>query len=136
MRQQDIQGLKYFRLLDGLLDGLRNDATERDRSNNRKLFYDQYVTLLLMYFCTPALDSLRALQQASGLKKVQKLLGVPRCSLGSLSEAPQVFDADLLKLSRLSAAGIFVVGSLGSKRHAIGAEFASGVRLRATAKAI
>jgi hypothetical protein len=48
VRQQDIQGLKYFRLLDGLLDGLHNDATERDRSKNRKLFYDQYAALLLL----------------------------------------------------------------------------------------
>ena len=36
------------------------------------------------------------MQQASELKKVQKKLGVPRSSLGSLSEASRVFDSDLL----------------------------------------
>jgi len=36
---------------------------------------------------------LRSLQQASELKKVQKKLGVPRASLGSLSEASTVFDS-------------------------------------------
>jgi hypothetical protein len=48
-------------------------------------------------FYTPVLNSLRGLQQASGLKKVQKLLGCSRASLGSLSEAARVFDAEVLK---------------------------------------
>jgi hypothetical protein len=37
------------------------------------------------------------LQQASELKSVQKKHGVPRASLGSLSESRQVFDPELLK---------------------------------------
>jgi hypothetical protein len=41
--------------------------------------------------------SLRALQQASGLAKVQKLLGCQRAALGSLSEASRVFDPALLR---------------------------------------
>jgi len=45
----------------------------------------------------PMCTSLRALQQASEMKKVQKKLGVPRASLGSLSEASTVFDNTLLK---------------------------------------
>jgi len=40
--------------------------------------------------------SLRSLQQTGELKKVHKKLGVPRSSLGSLSEAARVFDSDLL----------------------------------------
>ena len=36
------------------------------------------------------------MQHASELKKVQKKLGVPRSSLGSLSEAATVFDSDLM----------------------------------------
>ena len=94
---KDIEGLKYFKLLDGLLDSLHDHATERDRSNNRKLFYDQYGLLLLLYFFSPALTSLRALQQASELAKVQKVTGSSRASLGSLSEASRVFDAELLR---------------------------------------
>ena len=43
------------------------------------------------------MDSLRGLQQASGLEKVQKRLKLSRASLGSLSEASRVFDAALLQ---------------------------------------
>ena len=56
----------------------------------------EYVSLLLLYFLNPVLTSLRSVQQASGLRNVQRKLGVPRASLGSLSEAQNVFDADLL----------------------------------------
>ena len=59
-----------------------------DRAGNRRLFYDQYVALLLLYFFTPALTSLRGLQQATGLEKVQRVLGVGRTSLGSPSARP------------------------------------------------
>ena len=56
-------------------------GAERDRAGNRKLFYDQYVTLLLMYFCNPALESLRALQQATGWEKTRRKLGLGRTAL-------------------------------------------------------
>jgi Transposase DDE domain len=88
-----LQGFKYFRLLPPLLQRLQQVGTERDHAGNRLLFYDHYVALLLLYFFNPVLTSLRALQQASALDKVQQLLGVRRCSLGSLSEATGVFDA-------------------------------------------
>jgi len=52
--------------------------------------------LLLLYMFNPICVSLRSLQQVSTLKKVQKTLGVSRTSLGSLSEAHQVFDPQLL----------------------------------------
>ena len=78
------------------MERLHDVGTERDRAGNRKLFYDQYVTLLLMYFFNPALDSLRALQQATGWEKTRQKLGIEPTSLGSLSEAARVFDADLL----------------------------------------
>jgi len=76
---------------------LHDHATERDRSKNRKLFYDQYASLLLLYFFSPVLTSLRALQQASELAKVQKVTGSLRASLGSLSEASRVFDPEVLR---------------------------------------
>lgn len=41
--------------------------------------------------------SLRGIQQASELKKVQRKLGCPRASLGSLSEATDIFDAERLQ---------------------------------------
>jgi hypothetical protein len=93
---RDLQGFKYFQLLQPLLDRLRLIGTQRDRAGNRQLFQDQYVALLLLYFFNPILTSLRGLQQASGLDKVQKLLGLRRTSLGSLSEATGVFSAEPL----------------------------------------
>lgn len=95
--EQDLQGFKYFRLLGPLLAHLHACGTERDRAGNRQLFYDQYATLLLLYFFNPTVTSLRGLHQASTLAKVQHRLGVRRTSLGALSEAAQVFDAALLQ---------------------------------------
>jgi len=94
--EHDIQGFKYFRLLGPLFAHLRLAGTERDRAGNRQLFYDQYATLLLVYFFSPTVTSLRGLQQATTLGKVQQRLGVRRTSLGALSEAAYVFDAALL----------------------------------------
>ena len=58
---------------------------------------DQYMSLLLLYMFNPICTSLRAVQQASELKKVQRKLGCPRASLGSLSEAATVFDSALMQ---------------------------------------
>ncbi len=69
----------------------------RDRAGNRQLHYDQHCLLILLYLFNPVVTSLRGLQQASELAKVQKKLGCPRASLGSLSEAASVFDPERLK---------------------------------------
>jgi DDE family transposase len=97
IREKDLQGLKYFRLLLPLLERLHDDATARDRAGNRQLFFDQYACLILLYFFNPIVTSLRAIQQASALSKVQKLFGCERASLGSLSEASRVFAPELLR---------------------------------------
>jgi len=96
LKEKDLKGLKYFHLLGSLLDGLHDHATQRDRAGNRRLFYDQYACLLLLYFFNPVVKSLRGIQQASALDKVQRLFGCGRVSRGSLSEASRVFDPDLL----------------------------------------
>jgi hypothetical protein len=93
----ELQGFKYFRLLGSLLERLHPIGTDSDRAGNRQLFYDQYVALVLLYFFNPILTSLRGLQQASGLDKVQRLLGVGRSSLGSLSEATNAFTPEALR---------------------------------------
>lgn len=93
IQASEVQGLKYFKALSGLLERLHEVGCERDRAGNRLLHMDQYVCLLLLYLFNPICTSLRSLQQASELKKVQKKLGVPRASLGSLSEAATVFDS-------------------------------------------
>ena len=80
-----------------MLERLHEAGCERDVAGNRILHMDQYMTLLLLCMFSPICKSLRSMQQASELKKVQKKLGVPRSSLGSLSEAARVFDSDLLK---------------------------------------
>jgi hypothetical protein len=97
VRESDIQGLKYFGKLVPLLERLHEVGCERDRAGNRELHYDQYTLLILLAMFSPIVSSLRALQQASELKKVQQRLGVGRVSLGSLSEAVQVFDPQPLR---------------------------------------
>ncbi len=97
IKESDITGLKYFAKLAPLLERLHDDGCERDRANRRTLHYDQYCMLLLLYLFNPIVTSLRGIQQASELKKVQRQLGCARASLGSLSEATSVFEAERLK---------------------------------------
>jgi hypothetical protein len=96
IQEPDIGGFKYFKVLSKMLETLHGAACSRDRAHNRILHMDQYMTLLLMYMFNPVCSSLRAMQEASELKKVQRVLKVPRAALGSLSEAARVFDSDLL----------------------------------------
>lgn len=95
INDNQLQGFKYFRAISGMLEGLRDAGCKRDRAGNRKLHMDQYLSLLLLYMFNPICTSLRAVQQASELKKVQRKLGCSRASLGSLSEAARVFDSAL-----------------------------------------
>ncbi len=89
-----------------MLERLHNAGCQRDRASNRILHMDQYMTLLLLSMFSPICSSLRSMQQASELKKVQKKLGIPRSSLGSLSEAATIFDSDLM---------IGIIGELASE---------------------
>lgn len=102
---KNIQGLKYFSALSPLLERLHDVGTARDKAGNRDLFCDQYVSLILLYFFNPTLTSLRGIQAASQLQKVQKTLGCRPTSLGSFSEASRVFDAESLQpiLAELAA---------------------------------
>jgi hypothetical protein len=99
-------GLKYFKRLQPLLARLHDLGTDSDRSGNRRLFFDDYAALILLSFFNPSLGTLRGLQQASCLAKVQKKLGSSRTSLGSLSAAARDFDADALQA---------IVGELADK---------------------
>jgi|1186.fasta_scaffold70558_1 IS4 transposase len=96
IRSSQIQGLRYLDLLLPLLDELHEVGCQRDKAGNRKLHYDQYCLLVLLFLFNPVLRSLRALQQASELEKVRRKLGVGRTSLGSFSEATDVFDPERL----------------------------------------
>lgn len=97
IRDSDIVGLKYFDRLMPLLERLRGVGAQRDRAGNRKLFFDHYCAYILLFLFNPVVTSLRGIQQASELKRVQKKLGCPRASLGSLSEAVEVFDPEPVK---------------------------------------
>jgi hypothetical protein len=97
IKEKDLRGFKHFKLLMPVLESLHDNACGRDRAGNRKLHFDQHAALILLYFFNPIVTSLRGIQQSSELKKVQRILGCPRASLGSLSEANHVFDADLLR---------------------------------------
>lgn len=91
-----LRGARIIRKIKRLLARLHRAGAERDRAGNRRLFFDQYLGLLLLYFFTPSLKSLRALQQATNWETTRRKLGIPRTSLGSLSEAASVFDAELV----------------------------------------
>jgi hypothetical protein len=97
LRDRDIVGLKYFDRLMPLLERLHDVGTERDRAGNRRLFFDHYCAYLLLFLFNPVVTSLRGIQEASALKKVQKKLGCPRAALGALSEAVEVFDPEPVK---------------------------------------
>ena len=97
IREEDITGLKYFDKLKPLLQRLHDVGCQRDSAHNRQLHFDEYVMLVLLFLFNPIVASLRSLQQASELKKVQKKLGCPRTSLGSLSESVTVFEPERLK---------------------------------------
>ncbi len=92
-----LQGTRIIQQIEHLLDRLHDAGTARDQAGNRQLFYDKYLTLLLLYFFSPSLKSLRALQHATNWEKTRKKLGIRRTSLGSLSEAASVFDAELVQ---------------------------------------
>ena len=94
---ESLRGNRLIKPIRHLIEKLHPVGTERDKAGNRKLFFDQYATLLLIYFFTPSLDSLQALQEATGWEKTRKKLEIEKTSLGSLSEAARVFDASHLE---------------------------------------
>jgi hypothetical protein len=90
---ESLRGNRLLKPIRHLIERLHPVGTKRDRAGNRKLFFDQYACLLLLYFFNPSLASLRALQEATGWEKTRKKLGIETTSLGSLSEASRIFDA-------------------------------------------
>jgi len=89
-------GLFYLQQIGALLERLHQQKTHP----NRNLYFDHYISLLLLSYFNPVIHGLRQLQQLTDMQKVREHLGVKHASLGSLSEASQVFDPKAL-------AGIF-----------------------------
>jgi hypothetical protein len=97
LNEQPLPNQGFLRRAGELFASLRSVGCERDSAGNRKLFFNEYCSWVLFYAMTPIVESLQALQEASDLKNLQEALGLRRFSLGSFSEAPAVFDADLLE---------------------------------------
>jgi hypothetical protein len=113
VREEQLTGFKYFDRLGPLFARLHEVGCGPDKAYNRTLHFDQYCALVLLYLFNPVVVSLRSLQQASELKKVQRKLGCARASLGSLSESSHVFDSRLLEE---------IIGELGAQLQPIAAD--------------
>ena len=100
IQEKDLQGFKLFKLLMPVLAKLHHHGCQRDRAGNRKLHYDQYAALILLYFFNPIVTSLRGIVQASGLKKVQRML---KCSRAALVLCQRCFDGFTRVAQRPSA---------------------------------
>src|SRR5438309_9877452 len=96
---RDLKGFKYLDRLLPLVERLHDVGCTRDRAGNRQLHYDQYCLLVLLSLFNPVVRSLRAIQQASTLQKVQKVLGCPRTSPCAVCESTADFDAQPLAAS-------------------------------------
>ena len=80
-----------------LLKPLHDAGTARDVAGNRELHFDQYVIWVLLYLFNPMITSIRMLQQAGDIDKLQAQLGIKRFSLGSFSESVRVFEPEQLR---------------------------------------
>ncbi len=96
MEEGSVQRLRVVARANDLFARLRDAGCERDRAGNRRLLYSHYASLVLLSLFNPAMQTLRGLQTASELRRVQKKLGTGRVSPGSLSESCRVFDPELL----------------------------------------
>lgn len=95
VRDEDLQGFYYLKTLHKFLKNLKKVCPDP----KRKLTYDHYLSLYLLAFFTPVITSMRALQRASDLPRLQRKLGLKgRPSLGSLSEAGNVFPPEELSM--------------------------------------
>jgi hypothetical protein len=93
----NLRGLKYLDKLLPLFDRLHDVGCQRDKAGNRKLHFDHYCALILLFLLNPVLRSFRALQAASLLEQVRRKVGCSRTSLGSLSEAVEIFEPERLE---------------------------------------
>ena len=97
VHDEDIQGSKYVKRFLAMVGRIRSVAEGEQCDPRQQLDIQQLAGHLLFYFFTPVLTSLRSIQRASELKKVQRILGCSRAALGSLSEANAVFDPEILR---------------------------------------
>ena len=108
---RQLAGFRYLKQFGHLFASLHDCGTQDDKAGNRDLFFDQYASLILLYFFSPVLTSLRGLQEVTAAAKVQHATGCQRTSLGALSEAASAFDPQLLRpiLAQLAHQAVPVV---------------------------
>jgi len=97
LTDKDIVCLGHLKRVFPLLDRLHDVGCQRDKAGNRRLYFDDYCKLVLLYTWNPCINSIKMLQQTLGLKSVAKALGVKRFSGGSFSESVRVFKPEMLK---------------------------------------
>ena len=101
---KDVQGLKYLRvlepLLESLLESLHKVGTERDSAGNRTLHMDHYCMMVLLTLHSPLISGLRSLQQATQLENAQRKFKLSRAAWGTLSQAVHVLDPQANERSR------------------------------------
>ncbi len=93
VRGEDLFGGKYVPILQDHLTRLR--ATHPHP--NRTLFYDDVAIAYLLAFFTPAIRSLRTMEDFSQTEQMQEQLSVDRLPRSTLSDANALFDPTLLE---------------------------------------
>ena len=97
IREKDILHLGHLKRVFSLLDALHDVGCERDSAGNRRLHFDGYVKLMLLYVWNPLIGSIQDLRQAASLPKVARAMGVRPFSAGSFSESVHVFEPQKLE---------------------------------------
>lgn len=97
IREQDITGLKYFDKLLPLFARLHEVGVPAGQGWQSPAPLRPIRCADSAVSFQPVVTSLRALQQASELRNVQRKRKCPRASLSSLSEATEVFEPELLQ---------------------------------------
>lgn len=97
LAEKDILCLGHLQRTFKLLESLHEVGCGRDKAGNRQLHFDGYCKLVMLYVWNPMIQSVHGLQEAVGLPRVAKALGIKRFSTGSFSESVRVFDPEQLK---------------------------------------
>ncbi len=99
---------------------LESIGVERNVAGNGKFMCSHYASLVLLSPLKPAMQCVRGLSDASKLRKVQKLIGNQRVSVGSLSESVRVFDPYHLRVilkQQLADSAAAVTGEFAQSVH-------------------
>ncbi len=77
VRERDIQGLKYLEVLLPLIERLHEVGCQHNKAGNRKLHYDEYCLLVLLFLFNPVVRSLRRPATGQPTEKSPEETGLP-----------------------------------------------------------